>query len=58
MTSAGCFNWHESDFAGCVAERGPGKVSSLVGELVDYLGSIMLVAFFEEEGGGRMFFFK
>lgn len=44
----GCFNWHETELSACVAERGPGRVSSLAGELADYLGSIMLVwvAFF------------
>eukprot|EP00438_Fugacium_kawagutii_P023674 Skav229466 [mRNA] locus=scaffold2591:78436:79209:- [translate_table: standard] len=39
----GCFNWHEADMTTCIGERGPGKVSSLIGELADYVGSIVLV---------------
>ena len=39
----GCFNWHEAELTACIAQRGPGKVSSLFGELADYLGSIVLV---------------
>lgn len=39
----GCFNWHETDMTACIAQRGPGNVSSLIGELADYWGSIVLV---------------
>jgi len=39
----GCFNWHEANMTDCIAERGPGNVSSLIGELADYWGSIVLV---------------
>lgn len=38
-----CFNWHESDLTACIDARGPGRVSSLIGELADYCGSIVLV---------------
>eukprot|EP00437_Effrenium_voratum_P027054 CAMPEP_0181413868 /NCGR_PEP_ID=MMETSP1110-20121109/9202_1 /TAXON_ID=174948 /ORGANISM="Symbiodinium sp., Strain CCMP421" /LENGTH=486 /DNA_ID=CAMNT_0023536711 /DNA_START=21 /DNA_END=1478 /DNA_ORIENTATION=+ len=39
----GCFNWSEDHLTDCIANRGPGKVSSLTGELADYLGSVLLV---------------
>ena len=38
-----CFTWHDADLGQCIAEHGPGRVSSLAGAMADYLGSIALV---------------
>jgi len=38
-----CFTWHDNDLGRCISDSGPGRVSSLVGAMADYLGSILLV---------------